>query len=53
VTAFAAPVDPIWAAIEARLMLLEAKIATALEDREREIAEDIAACRRLLRRLMH
>jgi hypothetical protein len=52
--AFAAPVDEIWAAIEERLEMLEARIATALEDCEREqIAADIDACKRLLRKLMH
>jgi hypothetical protein len=41
--AFAAPVDEIWAAIEERLEMLERE----------QIAADIDACKRLLRKLMH
>jgi hypothetical protein len=52
--AIAAPVDPILVEIEARIQMLEAKIATALDDRELDqMAADIEACKRLLRKLMH
>jgi hypothetical protein len=52
--AVTAPVDPIFAAIEARIEMLEAKIATALDDRDLDqMAADIEACKRLLRKLMH
>ncbi len=52
--AVTAPADPIFAAIEARIEVLEAKIETALDDRERnQMAADIEACQRLLRKLMH
>jgi hypothetical protein len=52
--AVTAPVDPIFAAIEARIEMLEAKIATALDDRDLDQrAADIEACKRLLRKLMH
>ena len=49
-----APADPIFAAIEARIEMLEAKIATALDDCDQgQMAADIEACKRLLRKLMH
>jgi hypothetical protein len=50
--AVTAPADPIFAAVEARLEWLEAKIATAPDDRERDqMAADIEACKGLLRKL--
>jgi hypothetical protein len=52
--AVTAPTDPIFAAVEARLEWLEAKISTAPDDRERDqIAANIEACKRLLRKLTH
>ena len=52
--AVTAPADPIFAAIEARIEALEAKIAVARNDCDRDqIAADIGACERLLRKLMH
>jgi hypothetical protein len=52
--AIAAPVDPISAAIGARTETLEAKIAIAWKDCERDqIAAGIEASKRLLRKLMH
>jgi hypothetical protein len=51
--AVTAPTDPIFDAIEARIEVLEAKIATVPDDRERDqMAAVIEACIRLLRKLM-